>query len=295
MGVYAYIRVSKLTAKARRGGKGQPTDHNSLEAQEAKVKLEATGEGLEFTPVLIDGVEHSPFFIDEDVSSKIPLSMRPEGGKLVRILKPGDHVFVAKLDRAFRSTLDFLTTLAKWFPKDTKKPGDMVTLHVPMYGAISPGNPFAWAMIQMQAVFDELERNKISETTSEALLAKSARGERTGGCEAGPGFRWKFNSDGTTKRERDPDNEQMWAELLDWHFHGGFSYSQIASHLNKNGAYKEIQVVARDKHGNMLVPRQWAWKKRPWTWRMVKFGLKAAMKNGIKPKSGWPEGHKNAG
>lgn len=296
MGVYAYIRVSKLTAKSKRGGKEQASDHNSREAQEAKLRGEAAAAGLEFTPVMIDGVLHDPFFIDEDVSSRTGMDMRPEGGKLYRILKPGDHLFIAKLDRAFRNTREFLNTLERWIPSTIPwkelTSDKMVTLHISGRGAVDPKNPFTWAMIQMQAVFDELERNKISESTSDALRAKAARGERTGGCEAGPGYRWQSKPDGTTVRVKDPDNEKMWAELMDWHFHGGFSFSQIASHLNKNGAYKEIQVLARDKHGNVLVPRQWAWKRRPWTWRMVKFGLQQAMKNGIVPKSGWPEGHK---
>lgn len=296
MANYGYIRVSKLTAKARRLGKDQSSDHNSAEAQEAQIRMQSAAAGLPLSPdFMLDGKMHSSLFVDEDVSSRLLMSMRPEGGKLYRLLKPGDHVFISKLDRAFRDAQDFLNTLDHWFPRTEKDPKKVITLHVPQYGSIDPTNPFAWAMAQMQAVFDELERRKIAESTSDALQAKAERGERTGGCQAGPGYRWHIRKDGVTVRIKDQADADMWSELLDWNVNGGYSYSQISSHLNSHKQYKEVQMLLRDANNNVVIPKQWYWKKVPWNWRMVKHGLQQAIKNGIKPKKGWPKGHPNDG
>lgn len=42
-------------------------------------------------------------YIDAGVSGSVPLGLRPEGEKLLRIVRPGDVVCAAKLDRMFRS------------------------------------------------------------------------------------------------------------------------------------------------------------------------------------------------
>jgi putative DNA-invertase from lambdoid prophage Rac len=41
----------------------------------------------------------------------VPLADRPEGGRLLAAVRPGDVVITSRLDRAFRSAADALMTL----------------------------------------------------------------------------------------------------------------------------------------------------------------------------------------
>jgi putative DNA-invertase from lambdoid prophage Rac len=50
-------------------------------------------------------------FVDAGVSGSTPLARRPEGGKLLAALRPGDVVIAAKMDRCFRSAFDALQTI----------------------------------------------------------------------------------------------------------------------------------------------------------------------------------------
>jgi DNA invertase Pin-like site-specific DNA recombinase len=61
------------------------------------------------------GAEFGGVFVDEDQSaSKIPFSRRKQGRILWDLLRPGDSVVFTKSDRAFRSVLDAVTTVARW-------------------------------------------------------------------------------------------------------------------------------------------------------------------------------------
>ena len=51
-------------------------------------------------------------FVEEGVSDSVPLDERPQGARLLRTVQSGDIVVCAKLDRAFRSAIDALQTIA---------------------------------------------------------------------------------------------------------------------------------------------------------------------------------------
>jgi putative DNA-invertase from lambdoid prophage Rac len=56
----------------------------------------------------MNGMVLEHVYMEGGVSGSVPLSDREQGAALLAILKPGDAVVTAKLDRMFRSALDAL-------------------------------------------------------------------------------------------------------------------------------------------------------------------------------------------
>src|SRR5574340_1108735 len=100
MATYGYIRVSSA---------GQ-MDGTSPEEQKRKI------DGL----AMMRGEELANVFYDGGVSGSTPLDERPEGKKLLKLLKPGDVLIAAKLDRLFRDAADALTRAKEWKSQDVK-------------------------------------------------------------------------------------------------------------------------------------------------------------------------------
>ncbi len=94
MAVYGYTRVST----GRQAEEGE-----SLGAQQRTIESYAMMHGM-----TIDHV-----FVERGVSGSKKLTDRPEGAKLLSVLKAGDVVLTPKLDRMFRSALDALDVLAQ--------------------------------------------------------------------------------------------------------------------------------------------------------------------------------------
>jgi len=127
------------------------------------------------------------FFEDAGVSSRKPFVRRPAGGYLFSHLMRGDHLVIAKLDRAWRNTRECLATV-EWL--------DMrgVTLHLVDLGGASMdlSSPFGRFFLTMISAVAELERSQISERTKAGLAVSRAQG-RVGGFVNGldtPVFRF---------------------------------------------------------------------------------------------------------
>src|SRR5580692_3246098 len=114
MATYGYVRVST----SRQADEGE-----SLALQERQIQGYCLMNGLTLDHVYIEG----------GVSGSVPLAERPEGATLLAILKPGDAVITAKLDRMFRSALDALDVLAKLKARN-------VSLHMIDLGGDVTGN-----------------------------------------------------------------------------------------------------------------------------------------------------------
>lgn len=93
---YGYTRVSEeRQARTQLGLKAQARDIDDY-----------------FKGLLRRKARWAGLFSDPAVSaSKTPFASRPNGAKLLERLRRGDHLIVAKLDRAFRDTLDLAATL----------------------------------------------------------------------------------------------------------------------------------------------------------------------------------------
>ena len=148
-----------------------------------------SGLGLDAQRRMIDGycalkALSCQFFTDPAVSGGIPLADRPAGSSLLYTLRKGGILIAAKLDRLFRSTADASISIA-----DFDKRGISLVL---LSEGIDASTPFGKAMIQMAAVFAELERSMIRERTANALAVKKSRGERVSRF---PPFGWDIRGD----------------------------------------------------------------------------------------------------
>jgi putative DNA-invertase from lambdoid prophage Rac len=155
MATYGYSRVST----ARQADEGE-----SLEVQERTVAGYA----------LMHGFTIDKQFVERGVSGSVPLGDRPEGAALLAIVKAGDVVVTAKLDRMFRSALDALDVLAK-----LKARG--VSLHLIDLGGDVTSNGISKLVFTILSAVAEAERDRIRERIATVKQDQKSRGRYLGG------------------------------------------------------------------------------------------------------------------
>jgi DNA invertase Pin-like site-specific DNA recombinase len=155
MAVLSYLRVSTDR---------QAEEGESLGAQQRQVEGYAMMIGLT--------VDHH--FIERGVSGSIPLKDRPEGGKLLDLLKAGDTVITPKLDRCFRSSLDALETLGK-----LKDRG--VSLHMIDLGGDVTNNGVSKLVFTILSAVAEAERDRTRERIKDVKADQKRRSRFLGG------------------------------------------------------------------------------------------------------------------
>lgn len=155
MTVYSYTRVST----GRQAEEGE-----SLGAQQRRVEGYAQMHDMQVA-------EH---FVERGVSGSVPLNDRPEGARLMSVLRKGDVVITPKLDRCFRSALDALDVLAQ-----LKDRG--VSLHMIDLGGDVTGNGISKLMFTILSAVAEAERDRIRERISDVKSDQKKRGRYLGG------------------------------------------------------------------------------------------------------------------
>lgn len=119
-----------------------------------------------------DGEKLDHVFTDEDTSGRVfPFLERQAAQQLMKVVQPGDHVHIHKIDRLGRSTIDVLSTITMLMNRG-------VHLHVLDFGGqiMNLEGATGFAMVAMQAVFAELAGGLIRERTKEALKYRRDRG-----------------------------------------------------------------------------------------------------------------------
>ncbi len=178
----AYIRVS--TAR-------QVDEGLSLEQQERAVRAYADLRGLTLAAVVIES----------GVSASKPLASRPDGKRLVELLREhrAGSVVAVRLDRLFRDLGDCVATVADW-----ERAG--VALHLLDLGGqtVDTSTAMGRTFIALLAGVAEIEREKISERVSDAMAHKRAKGEKTGGSHR---FGYRVAADGRTVVPFTPEQE----------------------------------------------------------------------------------------
>jgi DNA invertase Pin-like site-specific DNA recombinase len=155
MALYGYCRVS--TAQ-------QAAEGESLDVQRRHLEGWA----------LIQGQPLDAVFVERGVSGSVPLTDRPEGGRLWARLRRGDTLVASKLDRLFRSALDALRAV-----EDLKARGVSLVL-LDLGGDIS-GNGLSKLFLTIAAAFAEAERDRIRERITQVKRDQRQRRRYLGG------------------------------------------------------------------------------------------------------------------
>lgn len=167
MATYAYCRVST----DRQADEGE-----SLGAQQRTVEGYA----------LMHGMQIDQTFVERGVSGSKPLVDRPEGAKLLAILKPGDTIITPKLDRMFRSATDALNVCDQF-----KRDG--IALHMIDLGGDVTSNGISKLVFTILSAVAEAERDRIRERIRDVKADQKARNRYLGGTVP---FGWTLDDDG---------------------------------------------------------------------------------------------------
>jgi DNA invertase Pin-like site-specific DNA recombinase len=139
---WGYVRVST---------EAQSDSGISIDEQQVKIRARALENNW--------NLEH--VYIDAGVSGGTPLAKRPEGAKLLAVVRPGDVIVAAKLDRMFRNALDALQTMQSF--RERK-----ISLWLLDLGNDCTGNGIAELIMTVLAAVAQFERGLISERIKDA-------------------------------------------------------------------------------------------------------------------------------
>jgi len=123
---------------------------------------------------LMQGQPLAAVFVERGVSGSVPITERPEGGRLWAQLRRGDVVVAAKLDRLFRSALDALQTV------EALKARGVSLVMLDLGGDVS-GNGLSKLFLTIAAAFAEAERDRIRERVAQVKADQRDRGRYLGG------------------------------------------------------------------------------------------------------------------
>jgi DNA invertase Pin-like site-specific DNA recombinase len=220
MEVYGYSRVSTLR---------QAEEGLSLDEQERRIRLRAAEHGWSISQI----------YVEEGVTGSTPFAQRPQGKALLARLQPGDIVVCAKLDRAFRDTLDACDTVAEFEARGLK----LFLLDLGGDDVID-SNSLGRMMLTIMAAFAEFERNRIAERVTEGKAQQRINGTFLGG-------RRPF---GAQKRAADDHKlvpvaaeQAAIAEIYSLHDRG-LSLRQIQAELNNQGIQISRGTIANLLH-----------------------------------------------
>ena len=176
MAIYGYCRVST---------ERQAEEGESLGAQQRTIEGYA----------MMNGMSVDQVFIERGVSASKPLADRTEGQRLLAVLKPGDAIITAKLDRMFRSALDALDVLAHL--KENS-----ISLHmVDLQGDVT-GNGISKLVFTILSAVAEAERDRIRERIRDVKADQKNRGRYLGGAVP---FGWQLSNGGLIPDEIQQD------------------------------------------------------------------------------------------
>jgi putative DNA-invertase from lambdoid prophage Rac len=144
------------------------------------------------------GWELADIFVDRGVSGSIPLTERPEGARLLTVLKAGDAIVTAKLDRAFRSAADALVAL-----EELKE--QSIGLHMIDLGGDVCGNGISKLVFTILSAVAENERDRIRERIRDVKRHLASQGRFLGGKRP---FGYDVVGEGKDKRLVPNANEQ---------------------------------------------------------------------------------------
>ena len=119
-------------------------------------------------------MNESDVFVERGVSGGLEFNSRPEGSRLLEVIKSGDVLIFPKLDRGFRNTRDALNTLHL-----LKEKG--VSVHSIDLGGDVTGNGVGAIIFTILSAFASFERERIASRISEVKQMRKSQGYFVGG------------------------------------------------------------------------------------------------------------------
>jgi len=181
--------------------------------------------------VVKHGVTLGRVFDDPGVSAtRKDLRQRPSGIELDSILTAGDHVVIAKLDRAFRSQRDCLTTLESWERRG-------VIVHI-LDVNVDTSTPMGKLFIGILSAFAQWESARIGERIRDAKRSMrkaglSVNGHRKLGYKV---LRGKLVAN---------DSERKLGKRIYLMRSRGMLWREIAERLNVSGVKRPVSHTAQ--------------------------------------------------
>lgn len=211
---YGYIRVSTTDQAA--------PEKTSLEDQERKIR------GC--LAMRMDEPEVEIF--RDECSGSLPLEGRPGGALLAHVIKPGDTVIFAKLDRIFRSLSDAVVTIDDWH----KRGVEAIALDISTEPIASNG--VGKMFFGIMASVAEFERWRILERMAEGKRGKRRRKGHTGGLTP---YGYRVVGRGKSSVLVDDEAEARVVEMMvDMRVVQKMSLSQISDALAAQGIMNRI-------------------------------------------------------
>jgi DNA invertase Pin-like site-specific DNA recombinase len=164
--------------------------------------------------------------VDPGVSGSIPLAERPEGGKMVAALQPGDTVIAAKLDRLFRSAVDALSSV------ESLKAQGVKLILVDIGTEPVTESAVAKMFLGILASVAEFEKNRILDRMATGRIEKRKSGGHIGGK---PPYGFRKVGAGKSARLEPDEDECAVIEAVRQMRSGGASFRSISSRLAERG------------------------------------------------------------
>lgn len=156
------------------------------------------------TILVPQGFTYGGWLYDKATSGKVPLCERENGRALWALIQPHDKVVCSKLDRAFRSTIDFVSTMTLLHTKRVS----LTSLDI----GLDSQTPIGRFVLTIMAAFAELEREFISQRTLAAITEKRLNGRPYG---AGVPIGWKKVGKGRNAYfKEDPEERAQVAKIV---------------------------------------------------------------------------------
>ncbi|MDR3332794.1 MAG: recombinase family protein [Synergistaceae bacterium] len=133
----------------------------------ARVSMDSQDLALQLDALQAAGIEEKSIFV-EKITGRLSRARRPQLAACMKALRPGDSLFVWKLDRLGRSITDLISIMQDL--EERKIRFNSLT------ETIDTSTPAGRLVFHIIAAFGEFERNLIKERSSAGLAAAKKRG-----------------------------------------------------------------------------------------------------------------------
>jgi DNA invertase Pin-like site-specific DNA recombinase len=173
---------------------------------------------------VLKGIPLVEIVADEAVSaSQVPFLRRPNGGRLDATVVRGDHIVVAKLDRAFRSLRDCAVMMDHWTARG-------VVVHV-LDISVATDTPLGQLIVAIMAAVAQWESRRIGERIRDAMAVKRAQGRSPNGR---PQLGYRVGPDQFLLA--DEEMQRVVARIVRWKDRHHLRYEEIVEKLNLMGS-----------------------------------------------------------